>query len=51
MLVTTIGKIIFNEIFPDTFPYINEATKDNLLKGTPDKYFIYEKGADLNEVS
>lgn len=48
LLITTIGKIIFNEIFPDTFPYINEATKDNLLKGTPDKYFITEKGADID---
>ncbi|MBB6675041.1 DNA-directed RNA polymerase subunit beta' [Cohnella nanjingensis] len=50
LLVTTIGKIIFNEIFPDTFPYINEATKDNLLKGTPEKYFIYDKGADLDKI-
>ncbi|MEK0317541.1 DNA-directed RNA polymerase subunit beta' [Cohnella sp. 56] len=50
LLVTTIGKIIFNEIFPDTFPYINEATKDNLLKGTPEKYFVYDKGANLDEI-
>ncbi len=50
LFVTTIGKLIFNEIFPDTFPYINEPTKDNLLNGTPDKYFIYEKGADLNKI-
>lgn len=49
LIVTTIGKIIFNEIFPDTFPYINEATKQNLVKGTPDKYFIYEKGADISK--
>jgi DNA-directed RNA polymerase subunit beta' len=50
LLITTIGKLIFNEIFPDTFPYINEPTKDNLLNGTPDKYFIYEKGADLSKI-
>lgn len=49
LLVTTIGKIIFNEIFPDTFPYINEATKTNLVNGTPDKYFIYDKGADIDK--
>ena len=24
-----------------------KPTKANLLQGTPDKYFIYEKGADL----
>lgn len=49
LIVTTIGKIIFNEIFPDTFPYINEATKTNLVKGTPEKYFIYDKGADVDK--
>lgn len=47
LLITTVGKIIFNEIFPETFPYINEATRDNLFNGTPEKYFIYEKGADV----
>ncbi|WP_446686137.1 DNA-directed RNA polymerase subunit beta' [Paenibacillus aurantiacus] len=49
MISTTVGKIIFNEIYPDTFPYINEATKFNLLHGTPDKYFVYEKGTDLQK--
>ncbi|WP_274654055.1 DNA-directed RNA polymerase subunit beta' [Paenibacillus humicola] len=48
LISTTVGKVIFNEIFPDTFPYINEPTKVNLLQGTPDKYFVYEKGADLS---
>ncbi|AJY75264.1 DNA-directed RNA polymerase subunit beta' [Paenibacillus beijingensis] len=49
LISTTVGKVIFNEIFPDTFPYINEATKANLLHGTPDKYFVYEKGTNLGE--
>ncbi|MFD1178913.1 DNA-directed RNA polymerase subunit beta' [Paenibacillus puldeungensis] len=49
MLVTTVGKIIFNEIFPASFPYINEATRTNLFNGTPDHYFIYEKGANIAE--
>ena len=49
LLITTIGKLIFNEIFPDTFPYINEPTRENLLNGTPDKYFVFEKGVDLNK--
>jgi len=49
LLMTTVGKIIFNEIFPADFPYINEPTKANLLKGTPDKYFIFEKGANVVE--
>ena len=46
-LITTIGKIIFNEIFPADFPYINEPTKSELVEGTPDQYFVFEKGADL----
>ena len=50
MLVTTIGKIIFNEIFPSSFPYINEATRENLFQGTPERYFIYEKGANVTEI-
>ncbi|OKL35932.1 DNA-directed RNA polymerase subunit beta' [Domibacillus mangrovi] len=40
LLVTTVGKLIFNEILPDTFPYINEPTNSNLEVKTPEKYFI-----------
>ena len=47
-LVTTVGKIIFNEIFPDTYPYINEGSKENIEFMTPDKFFI-EKGKNLYE--
>lgn len=49
ILITTIGRIIFNEIFPASFPYINEATRTNLPQGTPEKYFVYEKGADIQK--
>ncbi len=49
LLITNVGKIIFNEIFPKDFPYINEASKANLLKGVDDKYFIYDKGANVRE--
>ena len=28
-LVTSVGKLIFNDIFPDDFPYINDAVKDS----------------------
>ncbi len=38
--VTTVGKIIFNEILPDTFPYVNEPTNENIEGATPNKYFI-----------
>ncbi len=36
-LVTTVGKIKFNEILPDSFPYINEGTDDNIQNITPSK--------------
>ena len=39
-LVTTCGKIIFNEILPDSYPYINEASKENIEGMTPDKFFL-----------
>ena len=47
-LVTTAGKIIFNEIFPDTYPYVEEGSKENIEFMTPDKFFI-EKGKNLPE--
>ncbi|MDI3328242.1 MAG: DNA-directed RNA polymerase subunit beta' [Alicyclobacillaceae bacterium] len=49
LLMTTVGKLIFNEIFPPDFPYINTGNKENLLKGIPDRYFIFEKGVDVRE--
>ena len=39
-LVTTVGKLIFNEILPDSFPYINEPSDENIERYTPNKYFI-----------
>ena len=47
-LVTTPGKIIFNEIFPATYPFINEGSKENIEYMTPDKFFI-ERGKNLPE--
>ena len=47
-LLTTIGKIIFNEILPKSFPYINEPTKENLEVETPEKYFI-DPGVNVEE--
>ena len=38
--VTTAGKIRFNEIFPDTFQFINEGTDENITGITPSKYFL-----------
>jgi DNA-directed RNA polymerase subunit beta' len=39
-LVTTCGKIIFNTILPESFPYLNEPEEANLTKETPAKYFV-----------
>ncbi len=48
-LVTTVGKLKFNEILPDSFAYINEPSDDNIQNITPNKYFI-EKGQNIPEV-
>ncbi len=47
-LVTTPGKVLFNEIFPDTFQYINDGTEENIEKITPAKYFL-EPGTNIPE--
>ncbi len=47
-LVTTYGKIIVNQIFPDGFSYVNEPTLYNLSVGTPEKYFL-EHGTNYKE--
>ena len=47
-LVTTPGKILFNEIFPDTFQYISEGTEENIERVTPSKYFI-NRGENITE--
>ncbi len=40
ILATSVGKIIFNEIIPDSFAYINEPTQENLERKTPNRYVI-----------
>ncbi|MFB9757901.1 DNA-directed RNA polymerase subunit beta' [Ectobacillus funiculus] len=49
LLLTTVGKLIFNEILPKSFPYINEPTKENLEKETPANYFV-PKAANIKEI-
>ncbi|AEH46183.1 DNA-directed RNA polymerase subunit beta' [Parageobacillus thermoglucosidasius] len=48
LLITTVGKLIFNEILPNSFPYINEPTTENIEGRTPDKYFL-DKGVNVKE--
>ncbi|CCZ57436.1 dNA-directed RNA polymerase [Clostridium sp. CAG:762] len=47
-LITTVGKLMFNEILPDSFPYINEPTDANIEGITPNKYFV-EYGENIPE--
>ncbi|MDO6451047.1 DNA-directed RNA polymerase subunit beta' [Oceanobacillus profundus] len=48
IMLTTVGKLIFNEILPESFPYINEPSKTNLEEKTPEHYFV-ERGANIKE--
>ena len=47
-LMTTPGKLIFNDVFPDTFQYINDGSDENVKNITPAKYFI-NRGENLKE--
>ena len=47
-LVTTVGKLVFNELLPDGFEYINEPSKENYEKLTPMKYFL-KRGTNIPE--
>ncbi|HEY8364906.1 MAG TPA: DNA-directed RNA polymerase subunit beta' [Haloplasmataceae bacterium] len=47
-LVTTLGKLIFNDIFPAEFPYLNEPTISNLENGVSEVHFI-PRGEDIKE--
>ena len=45
-LITTVGKIIFNSIFPEDMPYINSASDSYDV--TLDKYFV-PRGTNIKE--
>ena len=47
LLVTTVGKIIFNDVFPKDFPYLVTARPENLI-ATPDEVFI-DSGVNVKE--
>ncbi len=48
-LMTTMGKLIFNEILPRSFPYLNVPKAENLDKNTPDAYFA-TRGMNIREL-
>ncbi len=47
-LITTVGKIIFNQIYPINFPYLNNTSEDNLVSNL-EKFFV-PKGTNIKEV-
>ncbi len=47
-LFTTMGKMIFNNIIPNEFPYLNDNSSENLNGATPLKYFLDSKGRNNN---
>ena len=52
-IVTTYGKLIFNQVFPEHFVFFNEPDPDkalnNLRNGTPE-YFFIKRGSNYKEV-
>ncbi len=46
-LLTSVGKIIFNNVFPADFPYLNECNEAN-LRETPNDDFV-EPGTDIRK--
>ena len=44
-VITSVGKIIFNQIFDGAFPFINDSSAAS-LEATPDKYFV-PMGTDI----
>ena len=42
IFITTYGKIVFNQLFPDDYFYINEPTEENLNNSLDAKYFLGE---------
>ena len=46
-LITTIGKLIFNNAFPSDFPYINMVSTETLKKTPHDQFVPY--GTDIKE--
>ncbi len=46
-MITTVGKVIFNLIFPADFPYLNSSDKRN-LKGDLEEFFV-PMGTDIKK--
>lgn len=47
IMVTSVGKLFFNEILPSDFPYLNESNPANFEK--IDERFFLDAGVDIND--
>ena len=45
--ITTVGKLIFNQIFPEGFPFLNCADNEN-FEAVPERFFV-PKGTHIKE--
>ena len=41
--------MIFNQVFPEKFVYVNEHSRENLREGTPKKFFV-KRGENYKEI-
>ena len=48
IFVTTYGKLVFNQILPEDFFYINDPTQENLTHPLDERYFL-QPGEDIHE--
>ena len=50
-MITTVGKVIFNQIFPEDFPYLNIAPTDKQVKNLLSDLdiFFVQKGTNIKE--
>ena len=48
IMLTSVGKVIFNRILPAGMPFLNEPSETNLVDGVPEKYFL-KAGEDIHQ--
>ena len=48
IMITSVGKVVFNRILPKGMPFLNEPTQENLTNKVPEKYFLKE-GEDIHQ--
>jgi len=47
LLITTVGKLLFNEVFPADLPYINGPIKGDVLTGIDEAYLLRRPGENV----